>query len=168
MNINFTKLQNSHFPLLLKWLEAPHVKAWWDEDIVWNPELIEQKYNTYIQGYKIEHGISKPIHAYIITVDEVKVGYIQYYNAYDFERDEPLINLPASLAAFDIFIGDHNHVGKGIGSKVLRQFCDEYIFAEFDHCLADPDVGNIGAIHAYAKAGFNEIYRTNKVIMMVR
>jgi len=54
-----------------------------------------------------------------------------HYNAYDFEGDNQLVNLPESLAAFDIFMGEENYVGKGIGSKVLRQFYDEYIFKKF-------------------------------------
>jgi len=50
MKITFTPLQESHFPLLLKWLETPHVKAWWDKDIHWTPELIKKRYASYVQG----------------------------------------------------------------------------------------------------------------------
>ncbi|MGX6960355.1 MAG: hypothetical protein ACIPMY_03825 [Rickettsia endosymbiont of Pentastiridius leporinus] len=39
MNINFIPLTISHFSLLLKWLNMPHVKLWWDEDIKWTPKL---------------------------------------------------------------------------------------------------------------------------------
>lgn len=168
--ISFTKLQTHHFPLLLQWLEAPHVKAWWDQNILWTPELIEEKYSPYVEGYKLESGydISKPMHAYIILTNYVEIGYIQYYNAYDFEREEPIAGLPQSLAAFDIFIGEEEYVGKGIGSRVLKQFCDEYIFNEFDHCLVDPDLGNLGAVKAYEKAGFTELYKAKEVVMMIK
>ncbi|NBO24779.1 MAG: aminoglycoside adenylyltransferase, partial [Chlamydiae bacterium] len=30
MKITFAPLAESHFSLLLKWLESPHVKKWWD------------------------------------------------------------------------------------------------------------------------------------------
>jgi len=33
MNINLVPLTNSHFPILLKWLETPHAKLCWDQDI---------------------------------------------------------------------------------------------------------------------------------------
>lgn len=33
MAITFETLHESHFTLLLKWLETPHVKKWWDEDV---------------------------------------------------------------------------------------------------------------------------------------
>jgi len=34
MNTTFQPLAISHFPLLLQWLETPHVKAWWDQDVL--------------------------------------------------------------------------------------------------------------------------------------
>ena len=69
MNITFEPLLESHFPLLLKWLETPHVKAWWDRDIKWTHQSIQQKYSTYVNRYKLDNDISKPINAYIICVD---------------------------------------------------------------------------------------------------
>jgi aminoglycoside 6'-N-acetyltransferase len=106
MKIIFKSLCEADFTLLLKWLEAPHVKGWWDQDIQWTPELIQEKYMDCVKGYKLEHGITKPISAYIIYVDNIPIGYIQTYNPYDFERSTPLTGLPHSLAALDIFIGE--------------------------------------------------------------
>lgn len=63
MKITFTPLAESNFPLLQKWLETPHVKAWWDQDVKWTPELIQEKYRDYVEGYKIENGIAKTIKA---------------------------------------------------------------------------------------------------------
>ncbi|WP_245611548.1 MULTISPECIES: hypothetical protein [unclassified Wolbachia] len=51
-NITFEALKEEHFLLLLKWLETPHVKLWWDADINWTPELIGKKYSNYIKGFK--------------------------------------------------------------------------------------------------------------------
>ncbi|ALA61987.1 hypothetical protein A3305_07240 [Rickettsia amblyommatis] len=63
--------------------------------------MIEQKYSSYVRGYKLENNEPKNIHAYIIEADRTPIGYIQIYNAYDFE--DPLINLPSKLAALDYF-----------------------------------------------------------------
>ena len=52
MCVIFKPLKREHFPLLLKWLETPHVKKWWDSDINWTLELIEKKYSSYTQGFK--------------------------------------------------------------------------------------------------------------------
>ena len=51
-HIKFKKLAENDLPLLLKWLETPHVKYWWDSDIVWNMEKINAKYLDYVKGYK--------------------------------------------------------------------------------------------------------------------
>ena len=106
MKIIFKHLQRSHFPLLLKWLETPHVKAWWDPNLTWTPELIQEKYDSYVHGYKLENNIHKNIYAFIIKIDNKPIGYIQTYNAYDFHKNLYLNNLPKSLAAIDIFIGE--------------------------------------------------------------
>ncbi|WP_208853721.1 hypothetical protein [Rickettsia sibirica] len=47
----------------------PHIKLWWDKDIAWSLELIEQKYSSYVIGYKLENNEPKNIHTYIIEAD---------------------------------------------------------------------------------------------------
>lgn len=166
MNISFTPLSTSHFLLLLKWLETPHVKLWWDEDIKWSLELIEQKYSSYIRGYKLENNELKNIQAYIIEADRTPIGYIQIYNAYDFEHSSPLINLPSKLAAIDFFLGEPEYLNKGVGLLTLRTFLENFIDKQYTHVLVDPDRKNIAAIKTYEKAGFKIIQETNDVLML--
>ncbi len=170
MNITFIPLGCDHFPLLVQWLNSEHVKAWWDQGIIWNLELIQQKYHSYTQGYKWEGGIKKPIHGYIICVGRQKVGYIQYYNAYDFPRECSLVGLPRSLAALDMFIGEENHIGRGFGAQIIRSFLNEYVDPYFSACLVDPDRGNTQAIRAYEKAGFQKVreHQDKKIVLMIR
>ncbi len=156
MNIKFIPLSESHFPLLLKWLEMSHVKAWWDRNVDWTPELIDEKYASYVKGYKLENGVAKEISAYIISADDTPIGYIQIYNAYDFSRSKPLMGLPSSLAAFDIFIGEEQYLQQGIASKAIVQFLHEH-GKSYTHVLADPESTNLAAIRAYEKAGFKKI-----------
>lgn len=159
MTLSFKPLQESHFPLLLKWLETPHVKTWWDTDVQWTPELIKEKFGTYVQGYKVEQGIKKPFQAYIIYVDTQPVGYIQLYTAHDFARDYPasLETLPLSLAALDFFIGEQDYLGQGLAPVVLTQFLQEYVAHFYEACFVDPETTNIRAIRVYEKAGFKTV-----------
>lgn len=60
MTISFRRLSEQDFPLLLKWLETPHVKIWWDSDVVWAMDKIIQKYGSYVNQYKIENGKKNP------------------------------------------------------------------------------------------------------------
>jgi len=156
MKISFKPLSETHYTFLLKWLEAPHVKAWWDKDVQWTLPLIEEKYADYTDGYKIENDEAKPISAYIIYVDNKAIGYIQLYNAYDFLRTEPLIGLPSSLGAFDILIGEESYLRKGIGSKAIVQFLEEN-GNYYSHIFVNPDKNNQAAIKTYEKAGFKKI-----------
>ena len=157
--IRFQPLTETDFPLLLKWLEEPHVKAWWDQGTNWTLDLVKQKYASYTKGYKLDQGIKKPIHAYLALTDEVPIAYVQFYNAWDFERDDPLDSkiLPKSLAALDIYIGESSFLKKGFAPLILKKFLSEQVKPLFAHCLVDPDIQNISAIRAYENAGFKAI-----------
>ena len=166
MNITFKALHESDFPLLLKWLEAPHVKKYWpadrsfsvggDQDIEWTPELIKAKYSSYACGYKLVDGTEKPIRAYIIYADDRPIGYIQLYNAHDFPRSTKLTDLPEELGAFDIFIGEKECLGTGLGSAAITKFMQTYA-DNYTHIVVDPDIDNITAIKSYEKAGFQRM-----------
>lgn len=163
MNISFQPLATTDFENLLKWLQQPHVKKWWDADVNYTLELIQEKYGSYVDGYKKIGSERKPIHAFIIYFDDAPIGYIQYYNAYDFPRDGcELNNLSKSLSAIDMFIGDEKYLGKGIGSKSLELFLESHVFTEFDYVFVDPALTNIFAIESYSKAGFKIVRSSSK------
>ncbi len=176
MRITFTPLQERHFPLLLKWLQTPHVKAWWDQDVKWTPALIKEKYGSYLKGFKRldlpKQCIEKPLHAFVIGVDGQEVGYIQYYNAYDFPREQgyEIEDLPKSLASLDFFIGEEDYLGKSLGSKSLKQFLKDHIDSRYEACFVDPDTANVRAIRVYEKAGFKriKIVKEGAITWMIR
>lgn len=159
MRITFRKLQVNDFPILLKWLNQPHVKQWWDGDISWTKERVAQKYMPYTEGVKVLKGIKKPIYAFIIEVDTTAIGYIQYYNKRDFppEQGYYIDDLPESLAGLDVYIGEPAALGKGLGVKILKQFLQEEVFIRFSQCSVDPDTANQKAITIYERAGFKNI-----------
>ncbi len=140
--LHFKPLAETDFPLLLKWLEEPHVKAWWDQGITWTPELVSKKYV-----------LKRPVHAYIILIDEVPIGYIQFYDINDFaDADRPAC--PQSVAGLDYYIGESGFLKKGFAPIILQKFLSEQVKPLFAHCLVDPDIQNTAAIRAYEKVGF--------------
>lgn len=161
MNITFEPLTKSHFPLLLKWLEAPHVKAWWDQDVKWTEELIIEKYGSYVDGHKIQNGEAKKLDAFIINLNSKPIGYIQLYDAHAFPRNTTLTDLPKSLAAIDILIGDTYFIGKNVGSNAMILFSEQYCAPLYEYTFVDPDISNIAAIKSYTKAGFKQIKINN-------
>lgn len=157
MSIEFAPLSKEDFMKLQQWLNTSHVNSWYGEYQNWTLETVANKYCSYCDGFKLESGEMKPIHAFIIHYDSKPIGYIQYYNAYDFPRDGyELNNLPKSLAAIDMFIGDEKYTGQGIGSKAIELFLNVYAFEDFDYAFVDPESSNLAAIKTYENAGFTK------------
>lgn len=172
--ITFKSLGTEHFPLLLKWLEMPHVKKWWDKEIKWTPELIEKKYSTYVKRYKrlilATQEIIKPIYPFIINVDGVDIGYIQCYDKHDFppEQDYDTSWIPKGCAAIDWYIGELDYVDRGVGTKALNMFLNEFVFKSFAGVFVDPDTVNVSAIRVYEKVGFKKIKKVKGLTIMVK
>ncbi len=156
MKITFIPLAESHFPLLLKWLETPHVKKWWDQDVTYTMDLVHKKYSSYIKGYKLVDGVPQPIQAFIIHNNQDPVGYIQIYNAHDFLKCKTLSDLPESLGAFDIFIGEEEALQKGLGSKAIVEFLKLH-GNQYSYIFAGPNSNNVAAIKAYEQAEFKRV-----------
>lgn len=156
MKITFVPLAESHFPLLLKWLEVPHVKKWWDQDLTYTMDLVREKYSSYIKGYKLVDGQQKPIQGFIIHNNQNPIGYIQIYNAYDFPRSKALSGLPANLGAFDIFIGAEEALQQGVGSKAILEFLRLH-GNPYTHIFADPDSNNVAAVKCYERSVFKKL-----------
>ena len=151
-HLHFKPLAETDFPLLLKWLEEPHVKAWWDQNTSWTPELIAKKY-----------ALNRPVQAYTILIDELPIGYIQFYDIDDF-TDASRPQCPESVAGLDYYIGEPGFLKKGFAPIILKKFLSEQVKPLFAHCLVDPDVKNTAAIGAYEKAGFKAIETPSKSI----
>jgi ADP-ribose pyrophosphatase YjhB (NUDIX family)/RimJ/RimL family protein N-acetyltransferase len=157
MIITFEPLNESYFPFMLQWLEAPHVKKWWDREIVYTLDLVEEKFRSHIYRFKPVKGANKPILSYIICVDQNPVGYIQIYNAHDFPRSIPLVGLPKNLGGLDVLIGDEAYLGQNIGTQAISKFLSAY-GEGYTHIFVDPDLKNAAAIKAYEKVGFEKIF----------
>ncbi len=167
MNINFDPLCEHHSPLMLKWLQSPHVKKWYDSDITHTLDTIEKKYTLRAQDQSSLSASSKSIQAYIILVNQTPIGYIQMYNAHHFSRTPEIDNLPSSLGAFDIFIGEPSSTNIGIGSKAIKLFLENYMFPLYRYVFADPEYTNEIAVRAYEKAGLTIIQRKDSVFWML-
>ncbi|MBS0236490.1 MAG: acetyltransferase [Proteobacteria bacterium] len=172
--VTFSPLAEADLPLLLKWLEASHVKAWWDQDVQWTEALVREKFGDYIEGVKPLHvgdtTITKPMYAFVIEVDGAPVGYIQYYDVHDFPREDNVstAELPKSCAGLDLYIGEAQYIGRGIGSQALALFTQRHVLQQFNHIFVDPDTANTRAIRAYQKAGFEVAKQVGQVTWMTK
>lgn len=169
-DVTFVKLSAEHFSLIHQWFQEPHVWEWWGENKKWSMQDIEDKYATYLKGYKLNpQGETRFIYPYIIFFQGHPIGYIQYYNLFDFSREHFEVltlqkEFSESVAALDFYIGE---VGRGVGSEILKKFLGEHVFTRFATCLVDPLKNNKSAIKAYAKAGFSTHEELDLAIIMV-
>ena len=66
------------------------------------------------------------------------------------------------MASLDVFIGEKDEVGKGLGALLLMQFLKEHIDPVYEACFVDPDTANVQAIRTYEKAGFKAAKTVSK------
>ncbi|MGD9014690.1 MAG: GNAT family N-acetyltransferase [Candidatus Omnitrophota bacterium] len=85
---------------------------------------------------------------FIITVDNVPVGQINYHTLYEHFHHTEL----------DIWMKGSENCGKGYGSDALKALCD-YLFTSLGikEFVIRPSAKNLQAIKAYGKAGFHQV-----------
>lgn len=166
--IIFKELQTSHFSLLLKWLNAPHVKQWWDKDIIWTIDLIKEKYSLYVQGFWIPDTSKKPLYPFIIEYENKPIGYIQLYNPFDTKDEFPLSEFPLDILGLDFFIGEIDFIHKGLGQKILKKFLETIAFKKADYILSDPEYKNEQSVRCFERSGFQIIKRFNEKFLMIK
>jgi RimJ/RimL family protein N-acetyltransferase len=150
--LRFRALAPDDLRLVHEWLQRPHVKQWWSDRETY--EAVVEHYLPAIEG-------SDPTDLYLALLDERPIGMVQTYQVSDYPEYAALVGVGAGegVAGVDLFIGDEELVGQGVGSELLRCFVDEVVFASpaTTACIADPDERNVASIRAFEKAGFHVV-----------
>jgi aminoglycoside 6'-N-acetyltransferase len=162
--ICFRPVGPADYPLLRRWLSAPHLSEWWgdpDEELGHIRDMVEGRDTT------------RP---FIIEVDGAPVGYIQawfvgdHQNATWIAENPWLADLPADAVGVDLSLGDAASLSRGIGSAALAAFVRRLRAGGRATIVIDPDPANLRAVRAYARAGFRPIPhlegRTPGVLLM--
>jgi aminoglycoside 6'-N-acetyltransferase len=148
-DIAFRPVTAADYPLLLGWLEAPHVRGWWGD-----PDEELDQIRAMVEG----RDTTRP---YLIELAGHPVGYVQVWYVDDnraFASDYPWIDdLPAGTVGVDLTIGDPALLSRGIGSAALAAFTARLRAEGHETIVIDPDPANLRAVRAYAKAGFRPI-----------
>jgi RimJ/RimL family protein N-acetyltransferase len=163
-DIAFEPVAEKDYPLLRRWLNAPHIREWWGDpetELVHIVDMVEGRDTT------------RP---YIFHVDGAPTGYIQVWRigphqTEAWSKDNPwLMELPPRAVGVDLSIGEADMLAKGIGSAVLRRFVAMLKAEGHTAIIIDPDPKNSRAVRAYAKAGFTPVPhlagRTDGVLIM--
>lgn len=155
--ISFQPLTRDDFPLMHRWLNNDTVARFYgiDDD--------NRKYPSYeevVDEFEADLRPDAPTHGYTIAIDGRKVGYIQCYRVGDYEEYAQAIDMADDDPwAIDIFIGEDDARGAGMGPSIIEQFVEEYVFSRPDVnvCLLNPELENERGRRAYEKAGFRHV-----------
>ena len=145
--------------LIVRWRNAPHVAEWWSTDDDPTPTTYDRVVREYGPGTE---DASWSIDC-IIAVGDRAVGFTQFYpwsGAADEAREMGIPDIDGSYG-LDIFIGEPDMVGRGVGSRAVA-LLSRYLFDAHDAtsvALLTP-VGNARAHRAYEKAGFRKVTQT--------
>jgi aminoglycoside 6'-N-acetyltransferase len=139
--------ESADYARMAGWLSDEHVLRWYEgRDKPFDLTQAEAKYGPRARN-------EEAINSCFIEHCGRPVGYLQHYPVA--EAGEYGLEDSTGLHAIDLFIGEVEVWGKGIGTMAVRAVVRHLL----DHAgaiqvLVDPQVGNARAIRCYEKAGF--------------
>ena len=142
------------YDLLVVWRNRPHVRRRWDPDL---PALTLASAK---KEYRADTTPDALTFACIIELDGAPIGFIQFYKWASYAKEATEVGIPFDDATYslDVFIGDPNLIGKGVGTRVVTLMSD-YLIDELGASAVSltTDLDNHAAQRCYEKAGFKKI-----------
>ena len=141
----FERFEENHLFLLRQWLNAEHIKDFWQESD--DDEKLKIKF--------LDELPRQGVLPFVIAKDHKPIGYIQYYDATKvgggwWEEE------PNGTFGIDLMIGSSEHHGRGFGPTIIKEFVGFVRQREpsLRSITIDPEPKNHRAIRAFEKAGF--------------
>jgi aminoglycoside 6'-N-acetyltransferase len=142
------------FPLLARWLAAPHVARWWNHET--SAAAVERDFGPSARR-------EEPSEDLLASLDGVPLGLLQRSFLHDYPEylDEltPIIAVPTGAMSIDYLIGDATNIGRGVGSRMIGSAL-EHLWADHQdaRCVIVPvHADNIRSWRALEKAGLARI-----------
>lgn len=129
-DLTFERMVEGDLPLIEAWLRTDHVRRWWGDPA---SELGAIRTDMASQNYW----------ASIVHLEGNPIGFVHWWRAVD-----------QTETGFDLFVGEIDHVGKGVGVSIIRQAADRLFRAGVRRICVDIDHKNEAAISAFRTAGF--------------
>ena len=137
----FRPMTAADLPLIRRWLALPHVREWWGDP---------QEQYTLVSGDLDEPAMDQ----YIVALAENSFAYFQCYDLTAWTSG--FGQQPPGTRGIDLFIGEADMIERGHGSALIRAFADGRLRQGAPRMVTDPDPGNLRAVRAYEKAGFEQ------------
>lgn len=135
--LRFRPMTPDDYPLLLDWLQRPHVKEWWDD----GDDTLAK-----VAAHYSDPDAERFILLYRDPARPAEGRPIGYFQSY--QEDEGVVGI-------DQFIGDADLLNRGLGTAAVRAFLQLVIARQNPRrIILDPEPENARAIRCYEKAGF--------------
>jgi aminoglycoside 6'-N-acetyltransferase len=150
MQIAFEVLTPAHLPLLTRWLQAPHVRAFWDDG---------ERDEAAVRATYFQPGDDEP--GFVFRVEGRAAGFLQRERVGPGHEFLPWAHPDGETWGVDLLIGEPDFTGRGLGPQVIRAFV-AHLRAERPgarRVLIDPSPANVRAVRASVRAGFLPLAR---------
>jgi aminoglycoside 6'-N-acetyltransferase len=131
--VQIRAVRDVDFDLLYGWFSDPAFVRWWG-GVPKTPEEVATKYLGHRDG----------VSSYIVEHEGVPVGYIQSWK------------VDADTVGIDVVL-EPDHQGNGIGVEAVRLLAQSLRDDGWARVLIDPAAGNVVAVRAFTKAGFEKV-----------
>ena len=153
LSVRLMRDEQADYDHMIRWLNDTRVLEWWDgRDNPLSPERAREKYSPRIAG-------NAPATSFFIELAGWPIGYIQFYRVADYPEWQEVIGLKPdpSVYSVDVFLGEPDLWGKGIGTQALRMVV-RHLLEEVGakEVVITPFAHNARAIRSYEKAGFRK------------
>lgn len=140
-NFTFRRLTRADTPLMRRWLQATHVKAWW-------PDAERQV------SMMLNEMDNRKINMYLVCLIDHPFAYIQDYDAQAFGQIQ-FSDLPPGARVIDTFVGDTDFMGQGHASGYIDARVRD-LRLHYPMAAVGPDTKDTHAIGIYSQAGFRK------------
>ena len=137
--------------LMLRWLTDERVLEWvYGRNETYTLERIREEWDPVSR-------VAEHVWPHLIMLGDRPIGYLQLVWAYAhndcYHADGDLAN----TWAFDMFIGEPDLWGAGLGTSVCEVAIAALLARGADRVLIDPRVVNERAVHVYENVGFRKV-----------
>lgn len=148
--LEYRPLRRSDFPLLHRWLNTPHVTAFWPREPP-TPDDLERKYGPRVEG-------RGGVRVFLFEAAGRPLGLAQCFRWADRPQREFPVR-PAGAASIDFLVGEPDALGGGLGSAAFGGFVDVVfgLYPDADVLVGYPHRDNAAFQRVLRKAGYRRL-----------
>ena len=142
--LSFERVEVAHIPILFHWLNAAHIKGFYDKGYS-SEEEVGAKYLT----------PSDSVERLLVSIHGVPFGYIQYYQVGPTHEYAQYRASCGKTVGIDLFIGEAAFLGRGYGRKMVEKLIAT-LDRDVHRIIVDPCIDNL-SVQFFEKCGFKSM-----------